>query len=454
MSALVAIIGRPNVGKSRLFNRIVGEKKAIVSNISGTTRDRCYGKSRKGDYEFNLVDTGGLEYGEVAQTLEEDMKLQTQVAIGEADIILFLTDSKSDPLPDDYAITEMLRQNNSINTKPVFLILSKCDETLTDVELSNFYALGFDKIIQTSAIHNKGISELLQKIHREMKKMGYRKTKEVIEEVKIPTISIVGRPNVGKSSMINALINEERLIVSDIPGTTRDANDMEIQWENEKFCFIDTAGIRRRGKIEKGIEKWALARTLQNLDQSDITCLLIDGEIGVTAQDQHIVEKITEANTGIILIVNKWDTQEKGEEKQQKFLRYLQAKFAFLRWVPVLFVSAKTKQNLIKIFPTIQKILEQRSIRISTGKMNTLVKLMTAKNPPKGTKRIAPKIFYMSQVDINPPKFKVFVNKKEYFHFSYFRFIENQLRELYGFWGSPIILDVVDRKSIYQNKKK
>ncbi len=448
---VVAIIGRPNVGKSRLFNRLAGKKKAIVSDIPGTTRDRIVTKIEDVSIPFVLVDTGGLEFEKNKGTIEKNMQDQVRVALEDADIILFVLDSRTPILPQDYKITELLRKSNFIKTKHIIPVLSKCDEAKDDALLSQVYSLGFDNFIQVSAIHNTGVKKLVDRIQEDFKKMGYSKKVESEEvESDIPKISFLGRPNVGKSSLINALLSEERLIVSDIPGTTRDEIDVEIQWEKKKFIFVDTAGMRRRGKVEKGIEKWSIIRTMKSMEVADVSCIIINADEGILSQDQHIIERALEFKTGLILVINKWDLHEKGEEARDEFLLSLKRAFPFLSWTPAVFVSAKTKQNIIKIFPLVEKIVEERKKRITTGKLNTFLHEIMAKHPPKGTKRIKPKIFYISQVDINPPKFKVFVNKKEYFHFSYWRYLENRIREYFGFEGTVIDIEVEERKSLYQ----
>lgn len=384
------------------------------------------------------------------------MQAQTRVALSEADAIVFITDSRTEPLPQDFQVVELLRKLKIAEDKPVIFGISKCDDKVSPSALAEFYVLGFGDPVQISAIHNKGIEDLIDRIQRILRELGYRK-KDGEDEIDVnttPKFALVGRPNVGKSSLVNAYLTEERLIVSDVSGTTRDSTDTEIRWEKQPFIFIDTAGIRKRGKIEDGIEKWALARTLQSIDKSDVVGVLLDGEEGITSQDQHVVEYALEAKKGIILIVNKWDTQEKGEEARNAFVWSLRERFPFLPWAPVLFVSAKNKTNIVKIFPLIQNIVEERSKRISTGKLNAFLREIMAKHHPTGTKTVRPKIFYMSQVDINPPKFKVFVNKQEYFHFSYFRYLENNIREYFGFHGTSIDIEIKDRDSIFEKPAK
>lgn len=452
----VAIIGVPNVGKSRLFNRLVGEKKAIVSNVSGTTRDRIIANVENTAIPFTLIDTGGIVLGDSEEALDEDIKAQVSVAMGDANIILLLMEYKESLTSEDIEIVDYIRKRNKENV-PIFLGISKCDNTSRTEGVQDFYSLGLSPMFQLSSVHNIGIKELLLSIEQELKKQGYRKNIPTPEDLEaenanehIPKISFIGRPNVGKSSLINAYMGDERLIVSDIAGTTRDATDTLVHWEKKPFIFTDTAGIRKRGKIEQGIEKWALARTFQNLQKTDVTCLVISADEGIVSQDQHIIEQVFEAKTGLIIIINKWDLEEKGEEAQKEFLLWLQQRFPFVLWTPVLFTSALSKKNIFRIFPLVEDIIEERKKRITTGKLNSFLSEVMRKHPPKGSKRVRPKIFYITQVDVQPPRFKVFINKREYFHFSYFRYLENRLREVFGFRGTVLDIEVCERKSLYQ----
>ncbi|MBT4936569.1 ribosome biogenesis GTPase Der, partial [Candidatus Peregrinibacteria bacterium] len=398
----LAIIGIPNVGKSRLFNRLVGEKKAIVSNVSGTTRDRIIANVENVSIPFTLVDTGGIVLGDRDEALDDDIKAQASIAIEDANIILLLIEHKESLTSEDIEIVNYLRKKNKDNI-PVFLIVSKCDNVSRVEGIHEFYSLGVNPIFQVSSLHNIGIKDLLLSIEQELKKQGYKKAiqkSDALEDnsspTKIPKISFIGRPNVGKSSLINAYMGDERLIVSDIAGTTRDATDTLVNWEKKPFIFTDTAGIRKRGKIEQGIEKWALARTFQNLQKTDVTCLVISADEGIVSQDQHIIEQVFEAKTGLVLIINKWDLEEKGEEAQKEFLIWLQQKFPFVLWTPVLFTSALSKRNIFRLFPLVEDIIEERGKRITTGKLNSFLLEIMRKHPPKGTKRVSPKIFYIT----------------------------------------------------------
>jgi GTP-binding protein len=448
----IALIGRPNTGKSRLFNRLSGSKKSLVSDIPGTTRDRVIADI-EAKIPYTLIDTGGIDMG-ASGLIEEHMALQVKLALEDADILLLLFDSKNPPLPDDFELVKMLQRNPLYKEKIILPVLSKCDRPLISHEEAEFFALGLPFFLQVSAVHKNGIKVLQHKIQKSLEELGEKKVKqekdlEINED--IPKILFLGRPNTGKSSMINALLNENRCIVSDIPGTTRDAIDVHITYQENEYILIDTAGVRKRGKRDPGIEKWALSRTLDHLSRTDIVCLCIDAEIGVTEQDLHLMEYIKEYKTGLVLLVNKWDTKDDSEKTRNDFLWMLKKRFSFVSWCPVLFVSAKTKKNILHIFDNVKNIMEQRKIRIPTGKLNTLIRNAVQKNPPKGTKRVIPKIFYGSQVDTSPPKFKLYVNKKIYFHFSYWRYLENFFREYFGFWGTPLEFDICDRESIYQD---
>ncbi len=442
---VITIIGQPNVWKSRLFNRMIDKKYAIVSDIAWTTRDRIFYNIEDADIPFMLVDTGGLIF-EKEEWIENDVQVQAKIAIKESDIVLFVVDSQTGLLPRDQDIAKILRKEG----KNVFLLVSKCDHGLSEVDVADYYNLWLDTPIQVSAIHKVGIKKLMDKIAFTLKKEWYSKYEKTEDES--PKIALLGRPNVWKSSLVNSFLKEERLIVSEIPWTTRDSTNTEVKHEKETYTLIDTAGIRRRGKVENGIEKWSIVRTLQGISEADVVCVLIDAEEWIVSQDQHVIEYALNAKKGIILIVNKWDTQEKWEAAKESFHWNLQQRFPFLAFAPVLFMSAKTTKNILKLFPVVKGIMEERNRRIPTWKINSFVREIVRKNQPTGTKRVYPKIFYMTQVDINPPRFKVFVNKKEYFHFSYFRYLENQLREFFGFQGTCLDIEIVDRDSAFQKK--
>lgn len=447
MLPVTAIIGRPNVGKSTLFNALIKERKAIVSNVAGTTRDRVYQRMQGENLSYMLVDTGGLDFDSNG-IIETNVKLQAQVGIQEADLLVFILDAREEITMLDEQVVEYLRKN--VDPKRIIFVANKCDRKIQPGELSDFLTFGFGEPLQISAIQRQGIDNLKDKIEQSLKYFGFKKVKKNDNENKIK-VALVGKPNVGKSSFINACLNEEKLIVSNIAGTTVDATDTDITYEKKEFTFIDTAGIRRKGKIEVGIEKYSIIRVFDAIDRADVVCMLIDGEQGVTNQDQHIVEIVKKANTGLILVINKWDTQEKGAEARAHFFHYLRSKFSFIPWAPAIFVSAKTKRNIVKIFPLIEEIYQERQKRIKTGQLNDFIETTTMKHLPSGTKNVRPKILYGSQVDINPPYFRIYVNQIKYFHFSYFRYFENRLREKFGFVGTGIKIEWIERD---QKKKK
>lgn len=441
MLPLVAIIGKPNVGKSTLFNRFVGYRKAIVSPTPGTTRDRHYAQI-EGKKPFLLVDTGGIE-SKAEGVIEENIVAQAQIAIAEADVIVFLIDSKEEITSEDMNVAQMLRKSG----KKILLVASKCDSGLED--FTDFLQLGFGFPQPVSATHNIGTDELLDEIYKLIPKIKVpKKEKDTLR------LAILGRPNVGKSSLINKLLGSDQLIVSEIQGTTVDSTDIDLEYEDTTFTLVDTAGIRRRGKIEKGIEKYSFLRSLGASEKADICALLIDGKEGVTAQDQHVAEYILKSYSGLILVVNKLDLMESGEEERMKFLNYLKYKFDFVPWVPVVFVSAKTGKNVEKILELAKAIEANRSKRIETGKLNTWLERVVMKHMPTGSGRKVPKLFYMTQVETHPPHFVIFVNSEEYFHFSYLRYLENQLRETFDFTGTAIKIEMRSKEKRPGKKKK
>lgn len=447
---LIAIIGRPNVWKSSLFNRLIWDQISIVSDIAWTTRDRVFWKVKEWtDIPFIIVDTWGLEFDKKKWKIENDMQSQARIAIDDADIILFISDSKTEPLPQDFEVAKLLRKK--WNSKPIIFAISKCDDKIDISKESSFYKLWFWKPIQISAIHNTWIDNLLDLLNKTIKERGFRKSDiERKNDNTIANIAFVWKPNVWKSSLINSLLNKEQLIVSDIPWTTRDAVDSIVKFNWEIYNIIDTAWIRRAWKVEKWIEKYSVIRTIKSLERADIACILIDSELWITSQDLSIISLILESKTWLIIIVNKWDLQEKWEDALNNFIWMLRYKMPFIPWAPVVFLSAKTSKWITKIFPIVKQIIEERNKRITTWKLNNFISKITNEHVPTGTKHVRPKIFYMTQVEVNPPKFNVFVNKEEYFHFSYFRYLENRLREHFWFAWTVIEIDIKERKSLYQ----
>ena len=467
MYPVVAIVGRPNVGKSSLFNLLIGERKAITAREAGTTRDRIYGKAyiggspsttlrtfggksggrsgRSGRIETGqpcmLVDTGGIEM-EKGEVLEGKMKQQAQTAITEADVILFLVDSREEITGADHEAADIIRKSG----RPVVLIASKCDSGLS--ETSELASLGFGLPIEVSVFHKTGLDELEEKLLEEMGEIGgMGETRGAEGSDDMIKIAFVGKPNVGKSSLLNAFFNDEKVIVSEIAGTTRDATDFELDFKDNKFLLIDTAGIRKRGSVEVGIEKFSVARSLQALDKADVAVLLLDAREGITRQDMHIADYILKSKTGLIIAINKTDLLDKGEEPRDEWLDNLQYKFDFTPWAAAVFISAVNKKNIEQLLDIAVQIKEERGKRVPTRELNLFLQESMIKHAPTGAGRSIPKALYFTQVDIHPPHFVLFVNNKECFHFSYFRYLENRLREKYGFAGTPIKLEMKSKVS-------
>jgi len=444
MTPLIAIIGRPNVGKSTLFNRLIKKRLAVIATKAGTTRDRIYQDVLMEDYNVTLVDTGGLEYGK-KESIEADIQAQAELAIQEADIIYFVLDASQPLTVDDYNAADILRKSK----KTLILIANKCDSKESEEGIVELYKLGFGKPLEVSAIHNSGIDNLFQSTAKSLKSLGFKegeKEEEEAEKSDEIKICFLGKPNVGKSSLVNALLGQNRVIVSDIPGTTRDATHTHIVYEDTKFSLIDTAGLRKRGKIERGIEKFSSLRCFHALDQSDIALLIIDFGEKLSKQDMHIAEFILEAKKGVILVINKIDLAE-DESQRDRYISMIQRKFVFLPWAPLVVVSALKRKNIRKIFDLSKKIIDERRKRISTGRLNSFIKKIIYKHVPSGTKQIKPKILYVTQSGINPPEFVLFVNSAKSFHFSYRRYVENELRKEFGFDGTAV-------KIVYRNRKE
>ncbi len=450
----MALVGRPNVGKSTMFNRLVGKRKAIVEDLSGTTRDRLYDEADWGGREFIVVDTGGLELdsgalssqasrsrmetgfqaGVTSRLFLREIRTQVEAAIAEADVIVFLVDAETGPTGPDYEVAELLR----LTQKPVLLAANKGESKERREAAVEFYALGLSDPIPVSALHGTGTGDLLDAIVEALPPAGVMEADEEADDsVKI---AILGRPNVGKSSLLNRLLGQERVIVSEVPGTTRDAIDTEIEFEGEELVLIDTAGIRRRGKIEPGVEKHSFLRTLKAVNRADLCLLLLDAGQLVTAQDAHIAGYILEEEKSVVVLVNKWDTVEKDTYTMNEFVQTIRAELKFLEYVPILFISAKTGQRVKKVLPLALKVREARLRRISTGELNRLLREAVAKHPPKGGQRHRLKFFYATQARVDPPTFVFFVNDRKLVHFTYERYLENQLRERYDFLGTPLRL--------------
>jgi GTP-binding protein len=428
---LVALVGRPNVGKSTLFNRLVGARLAIVEDIPGTTRDRQYADAEWQGRVFTVVDTGGL----VLTTSDEiaaQVRAQAQVAIDEADVIVFIGDILDGLMGADADIGDVLRRTQ----KPIILAINKADNTKRELNVHEFYALGLGDPLPISAIQGTGVGELLEAITRALPMLP----PEEEEKPHVLHIALIGRTNVGKSSLLNRILGEERVIVSELPGTTRDAIDTTVRFHGQEIVLIDTAGIRRRGRIEGGIEKYSVLRALKAINRADVVLLLLDAVDGVTAQDAHIAGYIREQAKSIIVLVNKWDLIEKDNSTQPQYEVYVRRELKFMPFVPLLFVSALTGQRVSQILPLALRINEQRQQRLSTEQINTILREATARHSPPSKYGTKLRFYYGTQVDVNPPTFVFFVNDERLVHFSYERYLENQIREHFRFEGSPLRL--------------
>ena len=439
--ALVALVGRPNVGKSTLFNRIIGRRLAVVSDVAGTTRDRLYADGEWGGVAFTVVDTGGIEVTEGRNTapLSEDseqflplIRQQAVIAMQDADVIVQVVDGQAGITAADREVASILRQAK----KPVIVAANKLESSKLWDTAYEFYELGLGEVFAVSALHGAGTGDLLDAIVESIPPFD----PDDDEEDTSIKIAILGRPNVGKSTLLNKMIGEERVIVSPIAGTTRDAIDEKLRWHGQDFTIIDTAGIRRRGKIDQGIEKYSVLRAIKTLRRADVALLLIDGEEGVTAQDAHIGGMLVEENVGVILIVNKWDAVEKDTHTMPAYEADVRRELAFLSYAPLLFISAETGQRVNKILETVMAVYEARQTRLSTSEMNDLMRDIVAHHPPPTKAGTQLKFYYATQVAVAPPTFVFFVNRPEMLHFGYERYMENRIRERYPFTGTPIRL--------------
>lgn len=425
---VVAIVGRPNVGKSTLFNRLAGGLVAIVENRPGVTRDRLYRDSEWLGRKFTIIDTGGIEFVNENTPITSQMRRQAEIAIEEADVIVFVVDAQISPTPDDDMIAQTLRRSG----KPIILAANKV-ENFTKSELYEFYDLGLGEPLPISAVHGMNIGDLLDEVISHF-------PDEIEEELDPDTIriAVIGRPNVGKSSLVNTLLGEERVIVSNIPGTTRDAIDSAFEHDGKHYVIIDTAGMRRKGRIDELTEQYSVSRSLRAVDRSDVILMLIDASEGVAEQDKKIAGYAHEAGKGIVLVVNKWDLIEKDDKTMNRFEKDIREELGFMQYAPTLFISAKTGQRVTKILDLVDFVAEQNSTRVATATLNTLVREWLHLNPPPTDKGRRLKVMYATQVGVKPPTFVFFVNDHELMHFSYRRYLENQLRSSFGFEGSPI----------------
>lgn len=425
---VVCIVGRPNVGKSTLFNKIVGKRIAITEDSPGVTRDRIYAEAEWLNRYFILIDTGGLE-PESDEIIPMNIKRQVEIAIDTADVILFVVDGTEGVTTTDMEIANILRRSG----KEIVLACNKIDTHKGSDKVFEFYELGIGTPIPISAEQSLGIGDLLDEVIKH-----FPEDKDTDLDDDIVKVSVIGKPNVGKSSLINNILGEERVIVTDIPGTTRDAIDTYFTFDDEKYIFIDTAGLRRKRSIYENVERYSVVRTLTAIDRSDLCILVIDGTEGVTEQDTKIAGYAHEKGKGIIIAVNKWDIVEKETNTYWEFEKDIRSKLSFINYAPIVFISAKTGKRVNKLLELIKVVNNNYNLRISTGVLNDIINEAVILNQPPSDKGVRLKIYYGTQVAVRPPKFVIFVNKKELMHFSYQRYLENQIRQYFGFEGVPI----------------
>ena len=432
---IVTIVGRPNVGKSTLFNRIAGRRISITEDTPGITRDRIYAECQWLDNYFTLIDTGGIEPN-TTDTIFEQMRIQAEIAIDMADVVLFMVDGKEGLRADDTEVAQMLRKAN----KEIILLVNKMDRFVDEDNIYEFYKLGLGDPVSISSAEALGIGDLLDEIISKFDKS--MNTEEEDDSIKI---AVIGKPNAGKSSIINKIIGEERVIVSDIPGTTRDAIDTKFESNYKKYTLIDTAGIRKKSKVLESVEKYSVLRAFTAVERADICILVIDADKGVTEQDIRIAGYSHDSNKGMIIAVNKWDLIEKDNKTFKEFTDDIRQKLAYAPYAPIMTVSALTGQRVNKMLDAVDEVYSFRNLRISTGVLNDILTEAVLMNQPATVKGKRLKIFYATQVAVNPPKFLIFVNDKEIVHFSYERYIENKIREAFEYKGTPIIIEFRNR---------
>jgi len=436
---IVAIVGRPNVGKSTFFNKIAGKRISIVEDKPGVTRDRIYTDAEWLNHHFTLIDTGGIE-PESEDIILSQMRKQAEIAIETAHVIIFMVDGKEGISTVDEEIANMLRKTH----KPIILVVNKVDTHKLPDTFYDFYTLGLGEPFPISSVNGLNLGDLLDVI---ISKFPENLDTEYEEDV--IKVAVIGKPNVGKSSLINTILGEDRVIVSDIAGTTRDAIDTPFEFENDKYVFIDTAGIRRKSKIYENIEKYSVIRALTAIERSDVCLIVIDATQGVTEQDKKIAGYAHEAGKASIILVNKWDLINKDNYTFNEYKKNVRNELSFMLYAPILFISAKTKQRVPKVLEYIKYISNQHSMRISTGSLNDVISEAILLNQPPSDKGKRLKIYYGTQVSVKPPRFVLFINDKELAHFSYIRYIENQIRQNFVFEGTPIVIDIKQKNSDY-----
>ncbi len=436
MMRLVAIVGRPNVGKSTLFNKLVGKRMSIVDDTPGVTRDRIYGKAEWLDKSFMLVDTGGIE-PDTKDVILAQMRTQAQLAIDSADVIIFVVDIKTGVTASDHEVASMLLKSG----KPIVLCVNKCDNVgELPPDIYEFYNLGLGDPIAVSSVHGHGTGDLLDEVFKYMPE-----TDEDDYSDDYTKIAVIGKPNAGKSSLINRIAGEERVIVSDIAGTTRDAIDTIVERDGEKYVLIDTAGIRRKSKVTEQIERYSVLRAYMAIDRADVCVIMIDANEGFTEQDSKVAGYAHEQGKASVIAINKWDSIEKDGKTMDEFRKKLEVDFSFMSYAPMVFISALTGQRVDKLFEQIRYTREQNARRITTGMLNDLLSYATARVQPPSDKGKRLKLYYITQASTKPPEFVIFCNNKELFHYSYQRYIENQIRESFGLNGTPIKIVIRER---------
>lgn len=426
---VVALVGRPNVGKSTIFNRLVGKKMAIIEDTPGVTRDRLYGNVKFGNFDYHLIDTGGIDLTD--GIFNESIKAQAELAIDEADTIVFVVDGKEGLTANDYVVRDMLLKSR----KRIIVAINKTDSKLFKDHMYDFYELGFDNYVNISGEQNIGIYELQEAITQ-----NFPETYQDEYDDDVIKFCVIGRPNVGKSSLVNAILNEERVIVGDTAGTTRDAIDSVFNYHGNEYVVIDTAGMRKRGKIYENIEKYSLLRAMKAIDRSDVCLIVLNAEEGIIEHDKHIAGYALEAGKAVVIVVNKWDTIDNKDSAIKEFTSLVRNNFQFMNYAPIVFLSALTKKRIHTLMPTILKCYENSKREIKTSVLNDVINDAYALNLPPTYKGKRLKIYFSSQVGIKPPTFNIQVNNKGLIHFSYERYIENKIRENFDFEGTPIVL--------------
>ena len=433
MRRTVCLVGRPNTGKSTLFNRLINEKKAIIADTPGVTRDRLYGIVNYKNYSFSLIDTGGIDLSE--EKFNDNIKMQAELAMDEADVIVFVVDGRESVTQNDLAVRDMLMRTN----KKVIVALNKMDDKKHDENIYEYYELGFENIVCISAEHKRNIDTLLNMITEDFTEYTTPEDDEILK------FAVIGRPNVGKSSLVNAILGEEWQIVSDIAGTTRDSADSKFTYEHQDYLVIDTAGMRKKGKIYENIEKYSLIRSLKAIERCDVAVIVIDAETGIIEHDKHIVSYAIDAGKSICLVVNKWDTVKDKDAELKTWKKRIENEFQFIPYANVVFLSAKTKSRIHTLMPAILKSYESYTKEIKTSILNDVIRDAVSLHEPPSYKGRRLKIYFVNQTDTRPPKFVFHVNNKGLVHFSYERYLENKIRESFDLDGTPIIIQFKNR---------